>query len=380
MRTVPAHRRLASAAAARLLVTALALLLCLCTSTAAAQRAALALSGSASRATSADAPGTQPALSLTAALSGWRGPGFDADAWLLADVRAGQTDRPAGLPADLPANLSVRLGAGTALRYASTFGPLGTAVLEAGGAVIGPGASDAALLARAWLGGRGTLGGVALALAVEAGNAASHEIAPGRPPPPDVAGREAVRDLDALRAVADAAPGTWDAGARLSAVYRLDRDVRLSLDGAARSVAGDAHVSGQLALRRARLATDVDGWLGLDTLRYRGETSLAVGVGVFHVPRRGPTSWLRLWLGSGAEGIRPGVEMLALRRLAAGELRLQASWRPWLAPQAWSAEIGFDHPLDEATLRFTLGAAGAAGGATRLQAGIRWERPLPSVR
>ena len=372
MRTVPAHRTLASTASARLLVTVLALLLSLCTSTAAGQRAAIAFNGSATRAPSADAAEPRPVLSLTAALSGWRGPGFDADAWLLAEARARHAD-PAG-------NLTARFGAGTALRYASTFGPLGTAVLEAGGALIGPESSDAALLGRAWLGARGTLGGVALALAAEAGNASPHEVAPGRPPPPDAAGREALRDLDALRAVAAAVPGAWDAGARLSAVYRLDRDVRLFLDGAARSVAGDAHVSGQLALRRARLATDVDGWLGLDSLRYRGETSLAIGVGVHHVPRRGPTSWLRLWLGSGSEGVRPGLELLALRRLAASELRLQVSWRPWLAPQAWSAEVGVDHPLDEATLRFTLAAAGSADGTTRLQAGIRWEHPMPGAR
>ena len=370
-RHASAHRPQAPAAAARLVVTAVALLLCLSTTTAAAQRAALALSGSAS-ASSTDPAATRPTLSLTAALSGWRGPGFDADAWLLADVHASA--------ADPFTDVRARVGTGAALRYATTFGPLGTAVLEAGGALIGPEPSDAALLGRAWLGARGTLGGVALELAAEAGNAAPREVAPGRPAPPDAGGREALRSLDALRAVADATPGAWDAGARLNAVYRLDREVRLYLDGTARLVAGDAHLSGQLALRRARLAGDVDGWLGLDALRYRGETSLAVGVGVFHAPRRGPTSWLRLWLGSGAEGVRPGLEALALRRLAAGELRLQASWRPWLAPQAWSAEVSFDQVLDTATLRFTLGAAGTAAGAARLQAGVRWEHPLPGAR
>ncbi len=371
-RTVPDHRRRAFATDLRLLLTVAALVLWLCTSTAAAQRAAIALSSAASHATSADATAPSPALTLTAALSGWRGPSIDADAWLLAEARAGATDAAAGL--------SARLGAGTALRYATTFGPLGAAVLEAGGAAIGPGPSDAAVLGRAWLGARGTLGGVALGLAAEAGNAAPHEVAPGRPPPPDAAGREALRNLDELRVVAAALPGSWDVGARLNAVYRLDRDVRVSFDGAARVVAGDAHLAGQLALRRARLGADVDGWLGLDIRRYGDETSLAVGVGMFHVPRRGPTSWLRLWLGGGAEGVRPGLEVLALRRLAATELRLQASWRPWLAPQAWSTEIGIDHPLDEATLRFSLAASGTGGGATRLQAAVRWERPLPGAR
>lgn len=370
-RNDPAHRPPASASAGRLLVMAVALLLAACVPTAAAQRAALTLSGTTSS-TSSDASTRRPAVSLTAALSGWRGPGFDGDAWLLAELGAGT----AGSRTQPPA----RVGGGTALRYASTFGPLGTAVLEAGAAAIGPGTSDAALLGRAWLGARGTLGAVALDLAAEAGNAAPQEVAADRPPPPDAGGREALRGLDALRAITGAEPGVWDAGARVNALYRIDRDVQLSLNAAARLVAGDGHLAGHLALRRTRITDEVGGWMGLDALRYRGETSLAVGVGASHAPRRGPTSSVRLWLGSGPEGIRPGVEALAQRRLASGEIRLQASWRPWLAAQAWRADVGFDQRLDATTLRFTLGAAGTASGGSRLQASVRWEVPLAGGR
>ena len=341
----------------------LTLLLTLVCGAAHAQRLALSLH--------AGTGGGSAAVTATAAVTGLRANGNDVDVWarLGASTNGGEHTATSG-------GAVTAFGVGAAWRRATTFGPLGNVLVEGGGSFAMTGTDSDTLRMRAWLGARGTVANVALTLASEAGNAAPGQLDPGRPPPPDAAGQAALRDLDALRARLDTPAGSWDAGVRLTLAYRLDRDVTLDANAAARRLADASYLSGHLALRRARIDGDLDGWLALQGERYAGATSAAVGVGVFHAPRRGPTSWLRVWLGAGADGVRPGVEGRWVSRFTIGEVRLQASWRPWLGSTAWYAEAGLDQALPTGDLRWTLGAAGDASAGTSWRLGVRLARPV----
>ena len=338
------------------------LLLALTCGPAQAQRVALSLHAGTGSGTAT--------VSATAAVTGLRAHGNDVDVW--ARLAAGTL---VGEHGAAPDGTVAAFGVGAAWRRATTFGPLGNVLVEGGGSLGWIGTGSDGLRLRSWLGARGTLANVALTLAAEAGNAAPGQLDPGRPPPADAAGQTALRDLDVLRARFDAPAGSWDAGVRLALAYRLDRDVTLDADAAARRLADASWLRGQVALRRARLDGDVDGWLALQGESYAGDASLAVGVGVFHAPRRGPTSWLRVWFGAGADGVRPGVEGRWSGRFAIGDVRLQASWRPWLGSTAWYAEAGLDQVLPAGDVRWSLDAAGAAGGGSTWRVGVRLLRP-----
>ena len=310
------------------------------------------------------------AVTATAAVTGLRASGNDVDVWARLGASTNGAERAGTSDGAVAA-----FGVGAAWRRATTFGPLGNVLVEGGGSFALTGTGSDALRMRGWLGARGTIANVALTLATEAGNTAPGQLDPGRPPPPDAAGQAALRDLDALRARLGTPAGSWDAGVRLALAYRLDRDVTLDADAAARWLADAPSLSGQVALRRARLAGDLDGWLALQAESYAGDASLAVGVGVFHAPRRGPTSWLRAWFGAGAGGVRPGVEGRWVGRFTIGEVRLQASWRPWLGSTAWYAEAGLDQVLPAGDVRWTLAAAGDAGAGVDWRLGVRLARP-----
>ena len=314
--------------------------------------------------------GRAASVTLNTGVSGWRVARSDVDGWLMAELVAA----PNGAGDDL--GLASRFGAGTAWRHATTFGPLGNVLFEGGVSGSGGAGEGSELLARGWLGARGTVANVALRLAAEAGNAAPQQVEPGRPPPPDAGAREALRELDALRARELTPTGSWDGGLRLAATYRPERELTLDLGAAGRLVEGDLHLAARLSARRARVAPEVDGWLGLDASTYRGRRELAVGVGLFHVPRRAPSSWLRVWLGSGSAGVLPGVEASGARRWGPADLSLQASWRPWVAPSAWSAELGVDHAWADARVRWSLSATGEARGSSLWRLTFRWERDL----
>ena len=340
----------------------LTLLLVLSCGAAQAQRVALSLHAGTVSGTAA--------VTATAAVTGLRAHGNDIDVW--ARLAASRIAREHAGARD---GAVAAFGVGAAWRRATTFGPLGNVLVEGGSSLGWIGTDGDPLRLRSWLGARGTVANVALTLAAEAGNAAPGQVDPGRPPPPDAAGQNALRDLDALRARFDTPAGSWDAGLRLALAYRLDRDVTLDADAVARSLGGASWLSGQVALRRARLDGDVDGWLALQGETYAGDVSLAVGVGVFHAPRRAPTSWLRVWLGASPDGVRPGLEGRWSGRVAIGDVRLQASWRPWLGSTAWYAEAGLDQVLPAGDLRWSLGAAGAADGGSTWRIGVRLVRP-----
>ncbi len=335
------------------------LLLVGCCGAAAAQRLSLSLDGALA--------GAAAAPSVTVGVSGLRARGNDFDAW----ARAGLQLELEGATA-----ATGTFGVGAAWRRATIFGPLGNVIVEGGGSLATPALGTTTALGRTWLGARGTIGSVALTLAAEAGNAAPGQLDPGRPAPPDATGQAALRELDGLRARTGLAAGAWDAGARVGLIYRVDRDVSLSLDAAGRALAGTPLLDGQLALRRARLAGDVDGWLGFQAQTHAGAAAFAVGVGAFHAPRRGATSWLRAWLGAGPEGVRPGVEGSWVHRLRVGEVRAQLAVRPWLGASAWQAEAGFDHSLRAGDVRWTIGALGTTDAATTWRFGVRLTRPL----
>jgi len=321
----------------------------------------------------ADSHAVAPAAASTLAVTGYRAGSVDLDGWFRIGVRAGDASATTG--AAPVGRSSATFGVGAAWRRVTTFGQLGNVTVEGGGSLAAGTGGDVPLGGRAWLGARGTVATVALSLALEAGNATPRAVDPVRPPPPDAAGQAALRALDDQRDRARAEPGDWDLGARLGVVYRLDRTTTLGVDVSGRSLAGSPVLAGSLDLRSAGVADDVDARLGVRVERLAGVVSGAVGAGLVHAPRRGPTSWLQGWLGVGPAGVRPGVEGRWVTRALPGELVAQGSWRPWLAANAWAGALEYRHALAVGDVRWVVGVDGAPDGATRWNLTVRWERP-----
>lgn len=321
----------------------------------------------------ASGDGEATSLATTLAVTALRVDASDVDAWARIGVRlAGPREHDAARPR---AGSHALLGAGIAARRTTTFGQLGNVTLEGGGSLARSPTSEAAAVTRAWLGVRGTVATVALNLALEAGNAAPRVVDPVRPAPPDAAGQAGLRALDDQRARAAAPSGAWDVGGRLGVVYRLDRATTLSADGSLRSLAGAPAYGVGLDLRALGVADDVDAWLGVRLDRLALTTSGAVGLGWYHVPRRGPTSWLRGWLGAGPAGVRPGVDASWTTRVVPGELSLTGAWRPWLSVHAWESAIEYRHAVASGGLRYRLALEGDASAGVRWSASVRWDRP-----
>ena len=292
----------------------------------------------------------------------------------LADARADVWLRYGAEPG--AARLGTVLGGGATVRYTDTFGPLGTMVVEGGGSLAAAAGGDAALIGRAWLGARSTLANAAVSLALEAGNAAPAETDPGRPPPRDELGRQALRALDDQRRRAGATPGALDLGGRLSVTYRPERSLTGQVDVTLRRLAGDAALDARASLRRSGVATDVDAWTALDLEWLDAAPAGALGLGLLHVPRRGPTSWLRGWLGAGPNGVWPGVEARWSRSGALGAATLDLLYRPWLGATAWEAGLSYRHDVTGGDLTWQLGVHGAEEGADWRLA-LRWQRAAP---
>jgi len=308
----------------------------------------------------------EPAGRLALALSDARLADARADAWGRLQLTRASTSET-----------HVDLGAGVALRYTTTFGPLGNVTLEGGGSVASAVDAAAPVLARAWLGARGTLANAAVSVALEAGNAAPSSVDPLRPPPPDEAGRRALHVLDDVRLRSAAEAGDLDLGGRLGVVYRLDRTTTLSVDASLRRVALDPTAALRVGLERTGALAPFDAWLGMEVERIGDAVAGAVAVGVIDAPRRGPLRWLRVYLGAGPDGVAPGLAGRWAAPLAGGDVTLTGEWRPWL--RSWRSDVTFDQPIADGTLTWSLAAHGAAG-RTSWGAALRWRTAWPLVR
>ena len=311
-------------------------------------------------------------VATTLAVTALRAGAFDVDAWTRLGVRLAPPFEDAGLASG--ARPSAFVGAGAAARRTTTFGQLGNVTLEAGASLATAPAADVMAAARAGLGARGTIASVALSVALEAGNAAPRVVDPVRPAPPDAAGQAALRALDDQRSRAEAVTGDWDVGGRLGVVYRLERTTTLAVDAYARALAGSAAFGVGLDLRTLGVADDVDAWLGVRLDRLARATSGSAGLGLYHAPRRGPTSWLRGWLGAGPAGVWPGLDGRWTTRALPGELSVSGAWRPGLGAQAWDAAVVYRHDLVGGDLRYEVAAEGGATSGVRWSASLRWER------
>lgn len=311
-------------------------------------------------------------LATTLAVTALRAGTIDVDAWARIGVRF--TDRPDPDAVASDARASGLLGVGVAARSTTTFAQLGNVTLEGGASLATAPDAGGPAVARTWLGARGTIASLALSLALEAGNAAPRVVDPARPAPPDAVAQAALRALDDQRVRAGARSGEWDVGGRLAVVYRLDRTTTLAADAYARSLARAPALGGGLDLRARGVADDVDAWFGVRFDRLAGAASGAAGLGLYHAPRRGPTSWLRGWLGAGPAGVWPGVDARWTTRALPGELSTSGAWRPWLAPHAWEAAVEYRHDVAVGDLRYRVGAEGGPDGGVRWTASLRWDR------
>lgn len=317
--------------------------------------------------------------------------------WLHTDARGGDTHVAATVALDelrlgdaraqvwarvsvAPSNTGARsaLGAGTALRYADTLGPLGTVVFEGGGSLASELGATTPLVGRVWLGARGTLANAALSLALESGTAMPHEVDPVRPAPSDEAGRRALRALDDQRSRAGTAAGTLDVGARIGVTYRPERTLTGQLEASLRRLGGDLAATSLLSLRRSGVAAEVDAWGAVALERLGTDTAAAAGLGLLQVPRRGESSWLYGWFGVGPNGVWPGLEGRWAVSGAAGALRVDASWRPWLGADRWQAEVVYQPPLEPSVdMRLHAGVRGRDAGIDWLLA-LEWRGQIPS--
>ena len=320
----------------------------------------------------ASGEGAGTRLATTLAVTGLRAGALDLDAWARIGVRlASPYDHGDLAVSDGPRAL---VGAGAAARRTTTFGQLGNVTLEGGASLASTPAPAVPAAARAWLGARGTIASVAISLALEAGNATPRVVDPVRPAPPDAAGQAALRALDDQRSRGAARTGDWDVGGRLGVVYRYERTRTLGVDAYARGLAGAPALGVGLDLRTLGVSDDVDAWMGVRLDRLALATSGSVGLGLYHAPRRGPTSWLRGWLGAGPAGVWPGVDGRWTTRALPGELSVSGAWRPWLAVQAWEAGVAYRHDVPGGDLHYQVGAEGGVTNGVRWTATLRWQR------
>jgi hypothetical protein len=273
---------------------------------------------------------------------------------------------------DLQVDAWARGGPGLAFgalwRGSSTFGPAGNVVIEGGGdVVLAPGAPAL----RGWAGARGVIGPLAASLRLDAGSDDGDEFEP-------------LARSDAGRRALGLSRGAWDAGARLSVTYRLDRDTILSAEPRVRVGGGAWMTSASLAVRRAGVADELDLWLGAEGGVRAGQSSLALALGTVWVRRREPDSWLRLWLGYDGLHWLPGVEALVAGRAPGASWSLSAGYVPHrLDARPWRVafETAVTMPAGAGTWRMRtaasggapLGATGATG--TAFVIGLAHERP-----
>jgi hypothetical protein len=251
---------------------------------------------------------------------------------------------------DAWARLGRDAGLGALWRYTRVFGPLGNVIIEGGTGLLIP--SGAPLPAfRATLGARGVVGPLAATLRVDAGTVSEEEL-------------DGTIAAEAARRVAGAERGAWDAGARLSVTYRVDRATTVAFEPRARWVDGATVAFASAALRRGDLGGEFDLWLGLEGGAFAEARSAALGVGTVWTRRRQPDSSLRVWLGTDGVSVLPGVEALLTSRTPSASLTLGVEWVPHrLDASPWRATFEASSPLpppDGGTWRLRAAIAGGA--------------------
>lgn len=220
---------------------------------------------------------------------------------------------------------------GVVWRYAHVFGPLGNVIVEGGTDLLLPSVATGADPGFRWaIGARGVFGPVAASLRLDAGTVGEDEL-------------DATLRPDAPRRVLGVRPGAWDAGARASVTYRIDRESAIAFDPRIRVVDGDVVAFAIATLRRAGLRDDLDLWLGVEGGVLAEAGAAAVGAGVIWTRRREPDSSLRLWIGGDGERVLPGIEGLVSARSPGASWALAVGWVP--------------HRLDTSTWRVTFDAA-----------------------
>lgn len=254
---------------------------------------------------------------------------------------------------------------GASVRWAETFGPLGNVIVEASldGAVGLGGGAPAGV--RTAFGVRGVFGPVAASLRLEAGTMAEADLDP-------LAG---ARTREAI----GAATGALDMGALASVTYRPDRATLVTLEPRVRWTRGAWSAWSSVSLRRAGLAPELDGWMGLEGGAVAGTGAAALGTGLVWVRRREPESSLRLWIGADGDGVRPGAEAAFAGRVPGGSTTLTLGYVPHRLEDApWRVALDTVVPGGPplgGTWRVALAAAGDGDG-------VRWgvvvslERPL----
>ncbi len=260
-------------------------------------------------------------------------------------VRAGD----AGIDAWARVGRDAALGA--LWRYTRVFGPLGNVIIEGGAALLIP--SQAPLPDfRAALGARGVVGPLAATLRVDAGTVSEYEL-------------DGAIASEAARRVAGAPRGAWDAGARLSVTYRVDRATTVTFEPRARWVDGAGVAFATATLRRGGSGGEFDLWLGVEGGAFADRRSAALGAGTVWTRRREPDSSLRVWLGTDGVSVLPGVEALLASRTPSASLTLGLEWVPHrLDAYAWRATFEASSPSpppEGGTWRLR---AAVAGGAT----------------
>lgn len=273
----------------------------------------------------------------------------------LFDLRVGDDAFDVGV-----ARLDGAVGAAASWRRTVVAGPVGTLVVDGRAGVDADGVGFAA-------GVRGTVGPVALRVAIEAGTRA--------PAPFGVLERApatAAPLADGAR-LTGALAGTWRYDLALGAVWRPDRSWTWELAPRLHADAAGWSGGAALSLRRAGVATEVDlsGRIDLATGPLGGH--LAAGVTLHHVPRRAPESRATLWWGGGRGAAGPGIDVAWVVRDAGAQLTVAGGWGPaWSDRPASYAALALLAPLPRGTAQ--AGLAWRADGRVVVEVG--WSAPL----
>ncbi len=216
------------------------------------------------------------------------------------------------------------------------------------------------------VGGRGTVGPVALAVRLDVGT---------RPVGPWPV-LDATVDGDALadpRRRTGAASTDAMATADVTATWRAAR--AWTVVAAPRLVWTPTGWTGggEASVRRAAWAEDLDASLRVVWAPGPVARHAAVGLTLHHVPRRAPTSSVTVWYGGGSSGRGPGAELAWTVRDGPAETSLRAGWATFWSDRP-DTYLALDARAPAPAGVWRLGARWVQGRGGALELG--WSQPL----